>query len=358
MILDFNHNNLVSLPMNTKIYEVRLMKKCVPIVLTVVSLAFFTSPAAFARGARAAGTDFTFVGISDTHIRSENELDILRDFLYTVQQTESPDMVIILGDIVDNAPEYLPRVQQVIDNSIADVRILPGNHDDTFGDTPGPWQAAIGNLYYAFDHKGWKIIMNWSQNQPIAWLTTTLDAVPASTPVIFCQHYPIESGNPETNLLMTYPNVQIAFGGHEHRRASHVVDGIPRELLPKIYFNRLRYYVITAHDGVPFTFAEKQLDNLTLLSPPDDVPVISLTSPAGNSTISGNVQFSGTASDDSAVVSIQYRVNRGAWQDITVQSTWDVDMDTAVIEDGPHLFEFRAIDDAGQESLYYAEELY
>jgi predicted MPP superfamily phosphohydrolase len=78
------------------------MKKCVPIVLTVVSLAFFSSFAAFADEVSAGGTDFTFVGISDTHINSENELDILRDFLYTVQQTESPDMVIILGDIVDN----------------------------------------------------------------------------------------------------------------------------------------------------------------------------------------------------------------------------------------------------------------
>jgi hypothetical protein len=269
-------------------------------------------------------------------------------------------MVIILGDIVDNAPEYLSRVQQVIDNSIADVRILPGNRDDNFGNTPGPWQAAIGNLYYAFDHKGWKIIMNWSQNQPLAWLTTTLDAVPASMPVIFCQHYPIKSGNPETDLLMTYPNVQIAFGGHQHFRASHVVDGIPSELLPNVFFDwtRRKYYVITAHDGVPFTIAEKQLDNLTLLSPPDDVPVISLTSPAGNSTIGGNVQFSGTASDDSAVVSIQYRVNRGAWQDITVQSKWEVDVDAAVIEGGNNLLEFRAIDDAGQESLYYAEGLY
>ena len=47
-------------------------------------------------GVSAEGTDFTFVGISDTHINSENELDMLRDFLYTVQQTESPDMVIIL----------------------------------------------------------------------------------------------------------------------------------------------------------------------------------------------------------------------------------------------------------------------
>ena len=172
---------------------------------TLVSILILVLAVLIIARVSAAGTDFTFVGISDTHINSENELDILRDFLYTVQQTESPDMVIILGDIVDNAPEYLPRVQQVIDNSIADVRILPGNHDDTSGFAPEPWQEAIGNLYYAFDHKGWKIIMNWSQNQPIAWLTTTLDAVPASTPVIFCQHYPIESGNPETDLLMTYP---------------------------------------------------------------------------------------------------------------------------------------------------------
>jgi predicted phosphodiesterase len=308
----------------------------------------------------AAGTDFTFVGISDTHINTESKLDILRDFLYTVQQTESPYMVIILGDIVDNAPEYLLRVRQVIDNSIADVHILPGNRDDNFGGTPGPWQVAIGNLYYTFDHKGWKIIMNWSQNQPIDWLTTTLDAVPASTPVIFCQHYPIQSGYPETDLLMTYPNVQIAFGGHVHSRTSNVVNGIPREILPNVSFEYPGnlYYVITAHDGVPFTFVEKQLDNLTLLSPPNDVPVISLTSSAGNSTISGNVQFSGTASDDSSVVSIQYRVNRGAWQDITLQSTWEVDVDTAMFEEGSHLFEFRALDDAGQESLYYTGGFY
>ena len=247
------------------------MKKCLPIVLTVVSLTYFLVFPAFARGDSAAGTDFTFVGIADTHIHSEKELDMLRDFLYTVQQTESPDMVIILGDIVDNAPEYLQRVQRVIDNSIADVRILPGNRDDNFGNTPGPWEEAIGNLYYAFDHKGWKIIMNWSQNQPIDWLTTTLDAVPASTPVIFCQHYPIASGSPETELLMTYPNVQIAFGGHQHVRASKVVNGIPSEILPNVFFDwpGNRYYVITAHDGVPFTFVEKQLDDLTLLSPPD-----------------------------------------------------------------------------------------
>ena len=188
-------------------------------------------------GVSTTGTDFIFVGISDTHINSENELDNLRDFLYTVQQIESPDMVIILGDIVENAPEYLPRVQQIIDHSIAEVHILPGNCDDFEGFTPEPWQAAIGDLYYAFDHKGWKIIMNWSQNQPIAWLTTTLDAVPASTPVIFCQHKPIYSGSPVTDLLMTYPNVQIALVGHMHERSSQVVDGIPQERLPNLYFD-------------------------------------------------------------------------------------------------------------------------
>jgi len=307
----------------------------------------------------AAGEEFKFVALADTHISSEADLANWRKFLYTVQQQENPDMFIVMGDIVGHEPHLLARAKQIADLSGAVVHCVPGNHDDDYGRYPEYYQAAFGSMYYAFDHKGWKMVMGWSQNPPTAWLRSTLDALPAGTPVIYCGHYPPAYDSASYDVIKDYAT-RVAFAGHTHAESSYTYSGVPVRVLGQCRLTSGPYYVYTARDETPFNFSvtRKYASDLTLLSPPDAPPTISLASPASGSTISGTVLFSGTAGDDSSLSEIHYRVDLGPWLPLPTTTSWTFSLDTTALSEEHHLVEFRSIDSAGQETLNYASGIY
>lgn len=309
---------------------------------------------------RAAGEEFTFVALADPHIASEGDLSNWRKFLYTVQQQESPDMFLLMGDVCGHEPYYLARAKWIADCSGAVVHFVPGNHDDDYGRYPALYEAAFGSMYYAFDHKGWKIVMGWSQNPPTAWLQSTLAALPAGTPVIYCGHYPSTSDSASYGAIDGYADTRVAFAGHTHVESSYMYNDVPVRVLGQCRLTTGPYYVYTARDETPFNFAvtRKYASALTLLDPPDATPSISLGSPANGSKISGTVVFSGTAADDGVLSEVQYRVDHGTWQTASGPTPWSVSVNTTLLSEEHHLFEFRAIDDAGQESLDYESGIY
>lgn len=76
-------------------------------------------------------------------------------------------------------------------------------------------------------------------------------------------------------------------------------------------------------------------------------PVVSITTPAEEATVSGAVLVEGTASDDTAVALVEVRVDNGVWNPADGTSDWQFMLDTSMISDGAHLFTARATDTAG-----------
>ncbi len=81
----------------------------------------------------------------------------------------------------------------------------------------------------------------------------------------------------------------------------------------------------------------------------DSPPAVSMTSPAGGSTVSGTILVTADASDDHGVTQVEFLVNGVVIGTDTVGSGgWSVSWDTTTVPDGAHILTARATDTIGQ----------
>jgi Icc protein len=211
----------------------------------------------------AAGQDFSFVHLTDTHIQPELHAAEGCRMAFEKVNRLRPDFIIHGGDLVFDAaavPDL--RAKQVYSlfeetskRLEAPVHYLVGNHD-VCNVGPGThygkamFEDRIGKRYYAFSHKGWKFIALDSINtidapkgftgkiddEQLAWLNTELEATPKTQPLVVSTHIPLAtsflqfSDLPVTadmlvvtnsrdvlNLLWQY-NLKAVLQGHTHIR--------------------------------------------------------------------------------------------------------------------------------------------
>jgi hypothetical protein len=82
-------------------------------------------------------------------------------------------------------------------------------------------------------------------------------------------------------------------------------------------------------------------------SPPDTTkPTVSLTSPANNATVSGTVNLTATASDDTAVTRVEFYIN-GTLAGTDTTSTYGFSWNTTSVANGAYQLTARAYDAAG-----------
>jgi hypothetical protein len=83
-------------------------------------------------------------------------------------------------------------------------------------------------------------------------------------------------------------------------------------------------------------------------------PQVSITHPSDGTTVSGNVEIRGSASDtDGEVQVVEIRIDNEGWREVTGTSNWDYDWDTTAYTNGEHTIKARAKDDLG---LYSQEK--
>jgi len=86
--------------------------------------------------------------------------------------------------------------------------------------------------------------------------------------------------------------------------------------------------------------------------PNDPDPTASISAPADGSTVKGSVTINATATDDTAVTAVQYRIDGGSWNAMSFVSgnQWTGAWDTTTVADGFHTIGVRSIDNVGQPS--------
>jgi len=166
----------------------------------------------------AAGSDFSFVQISDSHIgfnKAANQ-DVAGTLKLAIDKIDAmagtPDFMLHTGDITQSAKaSEFDSAQQIIKGSrIQDVHYVPGEHDTATDDgalyRERFGKGTLGSGWYSFDHKGVHFIglnnslqvdaMGGLGAEQLAWMKQDLAGRSASTPVVVFAHIP---------LWMVYP---------------------------------------------------------------------------------------------------------------------------------------------------------
>jgi 3',5'-cyclic AMP phosphodiesterase CpdA len=189
---------------------------------------------------------------------------LLRDVIRVMNDEVKPDMLVNLGDdIEDESPELdlvrYAECQSILRTSNARLVNVAGNHDTIHLGRAALnriWQREeASHLYYSFDHGGWHfVVLHTAERQDkdvripaqqIAWLRDDLRA--ASAPTIVLMHHSASeqdledsrwfAGRAHVALVEERADVRrvfeesgkvaIVFNGHLHRNHFDVIRGIP-----------------------------------------------------------------------------------------------------------------------------------
>jgi 3',5'-cyclic-AMP phosphodiesterase len=165
--------------------------------------------------ASAAGADFSFVQISDSHVGFHQAAN--PDVLATLHEAiahinglpQAPAFLLHTGDVSHlSKPEQFDTAQQAFKTIKADSMFFtPGEHD-TIGDNGAEFfnrfgKGATGKGYYSFDYKGTHCVglvnvldfqqngMTTLGNEQLEWVEDDLKKVASSTPVLVFAHIPL-----------------------------------------------------------------------------------------------------------------------------------------------------------------------
>jgi hypothetical protein len=78
--------------------------------------------------------------------------------------------------------------------------------------------------------------------------------------------------------------------------------------------------------------------------PPNEPPIVAISFPVEGHQYSGALMMEGSAGDDKAVESVEYRVDGGVWNEVEGTTTWSLELDTTELTPGTHQVEVRAYD--------------
>lgn len=188
---------------------------------------------------------FRFAFLSDTHIGSSNggaEED-LRRAVADINNMKDVDFVVLTGDITElGKNEELQLAKAILDSLHIPYYIIPGNHDTGWSESGGVgFTRTFGMDKFVFDHNGIRFIGCASgpyvrmsdghvPRSALLWLKAILDSTPSKQPVVFLNHYPIDSGLDNwTDVieLLKKKNVIGILCGHGHANKALDFEGIP-----------------------------------------------------------------------------------------------------------------------------------
>jgi len=210
--------------------------------------------------ARAAGTGFTFMQISDSHIgfdkaANPHAIDTLKEAVgHIAQLPQKPAFMLHTGDITHlSKAEQFDNATQLIGQAGLQVHYVPGEHDivddangkaylDRFG------QNTKGTGWYSFDQEGVHFIglvnvanlkaggLGYLGPEQLAWLEDDLKPIKDSNPIVVFAHIPLWSVYPEWGwgtddaaqalaLLKRFGSVTV-LNGHIHQLMQKVEGNI------------------------------------------------------------------------------------------------------------------------------------
>jgi hypothetical protein len=212
---------------------------------------FASSLGPWGRALAAAGQDFSFVQMTDSHWGFEGPpnpeaKNTLKRAVAAVNALEhQPDFIMFTGDLTHAADTDAERERRMTEfKSIAsglkvkDVRFIPGENDAGL-DNGEMYQRFFGDGHYAFAHKGVNFIALDNVSDPngligerqLQWLSAQVAAADKDQPIVVFAHRPLFDLYPEwdwatkdgakaIDILSARQNVTV-FYGHIHQENHH-----------------------------------------------------------------------------------------------------------------------------------------
>jgi len=210
--------------------------------------------------ADAAGGDFTFAQISDSHIGFNKEAN--KDVIATLQKAiakvnalpKPPDFILHTGDLshLSEAGEFDALEQNLKQIKTGEIFYVPGEHDvisdngalyrERFG------RKALGAGWYSFDKKGVHFVglvnvvnireggLGILGQEQIDWLKKDIEPLSANTPIVVFAHIPLWAVYPQwgwgtddaeqaLGFLRRFGSVTV-LNGHIHQTVKKVEGNI------------------------------------------------------------------------------------------------------------------------------------
>jgi outer membrane protein assembly factor BamB/predicted MPP superfamily phosphohydrolase len=191
----------------------------------------------------AQSTAWKFAHVSDIHIGGGTSVEDLNSTIADINADTELQFVILSGDITEfGSDDELTLAKTLLNGLNKPWYIVPGNHDMNWSESGGnSFKTVFGSETFAFNHNGFLFLgtncgpnMRMSPGQVpqenLVWLDSVLKATPKTTPIIFVNHYPIDSALNNwyevINRLKTR-NTQLIICGHGHSNHKQNFEGIP-----------------------------------------------------------------------------------------------------------------------------------
>ncbi len=184
--------------------------------------------------------DLRMVAVSDIHIGSSLPLARLNEAIETINGLE-PDVVVLLGDIVDNdIKQFTPDFQAAFREIKAPVYAVFGNHEYYSGTIQQVYDAFNGagfitlkdEVTYLDDYGVYLVGRDTITHSPLSSKKPILDVagdLDKGEPIVILDHIP--AGTDEGKLI----NADIQLSGHTHKGQFFPVNLIVDMMYPNAY---------------------------------------------------------------------------------------------------------------------------
>jgi len=215
----------------------------------------------------AAGNDFMFVQLSDTHwgftgdkMNPEAKNTLKKAVAAVNGLPAQPDFIVFTGDLThttDDAQERRKRMGEfkdiVKELKVKTLRFMPGEHDASL-DNGAAFKEFFGDTHYTFDHKGVHFIVLDNVSDPAAkigdeqlgWLKQDLAKLKKEQPIVVFTHRPLfdlypdwdwatRDGAQVVEALTPYQHVTV-FYGHIHQEHHQMTGNIAHHAAESLIF--------------------------------------------------------------------------------------------------------------------------
>lgn len=186
---------------------------------------------------------FSFAHVTDTHIGSDKADEDLRRTVHDINQNKDIQFVIVSGDVTEfGSDNELRLAKQILDSLTKPYYIIPGNHDDNWSESgTNSFKKTFGAETFFFKYGKYYFLgndcgpnMKMSPGQVpynhIVWMDSVLKIIQRNAPVIFINHYPLDSSVNnwyEIADRLKKQNTQLYIHGHLHNNGLLSYEGIP-----------------------------------------------------------------------------------------------------------------------------------
>jgi hypothetical protein len=227
---------------------------------------FASSLGPWGRALAAAGQDFFFVQMTDSHWgfegppNPEAKNTLKRTVAAVNALGRQPDFIMFTGDLTHAAPDDSDRQRRMMefktivsDLKVKDVRFIPGENDAAL-DAGAMYKSIFGPGNYSFDHKGLHFVALDNVSDPngligddqLQWLQADLAKLDKSQPIVVFAHRPLfdlypqwdwatKDGAKATDILTPYQNVTV-FYGHIHQEHHQMTGKIAHHAAESLIF--------------------------------------------------------------------------------------------------------------------------